>query len=51
MLRNKIIPSKESTMFLGMILDSKLNWEEHINKLRTKEKRALNTLKVVAGKK
>ena len=25
MLRNKIIPSKESIQFLGMILDSKLN--------------------------
>ena len=37
--------------FLGMTLDSTLNWEEHINKLRAKEKRALNTIKVVTEKK
>ena len=30
MLRNEIIPSKESTQFLGMTLDSRLNWEEQI---------------------
>ena len=51
MLRNKIIPSKESTQFLWMTLDSRLNWEEHINKLRTKAKRALSTIREVAGKK
>ena len=50
MLRNKIIPSKESTLFLGMTLDNRLNWEEHINTLRAKAKRPLNTIKVVAGK-
>ena len=33
MLRNEIIPSKENTQFLGMTLDNRLNWEEHINKL------------------
>ena len=51
MLRNEFIPSKESTQFLGMTLDSRLNWEEHINKLRTKAKRELNIIKVVAGRK
>ena len=51
MLRNEIIPSKESSHFLGMTRDSRLNWEEHINKLRAKAKRALNTIKVVTGKK
>ena len=51
MQRNKIILSKESTNFVGMTLDSRLNWGEHINKLRTKVKRALNTIKVVAEKK
>ena len=51
MLRNEIIPSKERTHFLGMTLDSRLYWEEHINKLKTKAKRALNTIKVVAGRK
>ena len=49
-LRNKIISSKESTPFLGMTLDSRLNWEEHINKLRAKTKRTLNTIRVIAGK-
>ena len=51
MLRNEIILSKESTHFLGMTLYSKLNWEEHINKLRAKAKKALNTIKVEAEKK
>ena len=50
-LRNKIIPSKESTHFLEMTLDSRLNWEEIIKKLRVKAKRASNTIKRVAGKK
>ena len=50
-MRNEIIPSKESSHFLGMTLDSRLNWEENINKLKAKAKRALNTIKVVTGKK
>ena len=29
MLRNKIVPSKESTQFLRMTLDIRLNWQEH----------------------
>ena len=51
MLRNEIIPSKESTQFLAMALDSRLNWEEHIKILRSQAKRALNTIKLVPGKK
>ena len=46
MVRNKIIPSKKSTQFLGMTLDSRLA-EKNI--LRAKAKRALNTIRVVAG--
>ena len=46
MLRNEIISFIESTYFLGITLDSRLKWEEHINKLRAKAKRALNTIKV-----
>ena len=38
MLRSKIILSKESTQFLVMTLDSSLNWEKHINKLKAKER-------------
>ena len=34
-----------------MTLDSRLNWEEHIDRVRTKAKRALNTIKIVASKK
>ena len=34
-----------------MTLDSKLNWDEHIKKLRAKAKRALNNKRVVARKK
>ena len=50
LLGNKIIPSKQSTQFLWMTLDSRLNLEEHLNKLWAKAKGALNTIKVVAGK-
>ena len=50
-MRNEIISSKESTHFLGMTLDCRLNWEKHINKLRAKAEKVLNTTKVVAGKK
>ena len=34
-----------------MTLDSKLNWEEHIDTVRPKAKRVLNAIKVVPGKK
>ena len=38
-LGNHKIPQKESTQFLGMTLDSKLNWEKLIEKTRAKAKR------------
>ena len=47
-LRNETIPFKESTEFLGMTLDSRLNWKEHVAGLRTKAKRYLN-IKTIAG--
>ena len=34
-----------------MILDSRLNQDEQIDRKRDKEKRALNIIKIVAGKK
>ena len=40
-LRNQIIPYKESTQFLVITLDSRLNWEEHIDRIRE-----LKTIKV-----
>ena len=49
-LRDETIPFKESTRFLGMTLDSRLNWEEYINNLKAKAKRSLNTMKAIAGK-
>ena len=45
----EIIPNKYQ--FLGMTLDSRLNWEEHIDRVRAKGERALSTIKMVAGKK
>ena len=48
---NQIIPYKESTQPLGVTLDSRLNWEEHIKKLRDKAKRELNSIRVVEEKK
>ena len=51
LLRNENIFFQESTQFLGVTLDSILNMEEHINNLKAKAKTALNTIKVVAGKK
>ena len=33
-----------------MTLDSRLNWEEHINKLKAISITALNTIRVIAGK-
>ena len=46
-LENQIISYKESTQFLGITLDSRLNREKHIDRVKAK---ALNTIKVVAGK-
>ena len=41
---------KEITQFLGMTLDSRLNWEEYINKLSAKAKRTLSTIKIAEKK-
>ena len=38
--------NQENTQFLGMAQKSRLNLEEHINRVRAK---ALNTIKLVAG--
>ena len=50
-LKNHKIPQRESTQFLGMTLYSKQNWEEHTEKTSANAKRALNIIKIVAGKK
>ena len=49
-LKTQTIPYKDTTQFLGMNLESKLNWEEHIVRVRAKTKKALNLIKVVACK-
>ena len=49
-LRNQIILNKKSTQLLGMTLDSRLNWEKHIDTVKTKAKKTLNTIKMVADK-
>ena len=50
-LRNQIIPYEENTQFLRKTRDSRLNWVEHIDRVRAKAKRKTNTIKLVAGKK
>ena len=51
MLRDKIIPCKESTQFMKMTLHVRLNWEEYINRIKDKAKRVLKTIRVVVGEK
>ena len=40
------LPSEESTKFLGVIIDNKLAWTQHIDNIITK----LNTNKILLGK-
>ena len=35
-INNIQIEEKQSARFLGVIVDNKLNWEEHINAIKTK---------------
>ena len=42
------IQYKDCVKFLGMILDKRLNWSEHIKLLKAKAKRSLNLLKIVS---
>ena len=36
---------------MEMTLDSRLSWEKYINRLKTKAKKTLNAIRVLAGKK
>ena len=47
-LNNEEIEMKKSVRFLGMILDCRLNWMEHIRKLKADISKALNLMRVVA---
>ena len=52
-LDNKIITKKESTTFLGMIINSTLNWHDNIEKVANKLKYAnyiINRLKFILSK-
>ena len=49
-IRSQIIPYKESTQFLGMTLNNTLYWEEHIDEVRAKAKKARNFIKKVTTK-
>ena len=42
------IPRKETTKFLGMILDRKLSWKPHIQSLKGEAMRSLNILRTVS---
>ena len=48
-LYNKELPTKDSTKFLGLILDRALNFKSHIHSLKGETYRALNILRVVTG--
>ena len=48
-LKDDLIPYEKEAKFLGMIFDSKLTWNSHIDSLKLKVKKSLNILKVVSG--
>ncbi|KAJ8911000.1 hypothetical protein NQ315_011265 [Exocentrus adspersus] len=50
-MENRDILCSSSVKFLGLILDSKLTWQEHISSIVLKCKKSLNVLKVLAGTK
>lgn len=45
-LHNHTIPYKSSEKFLGMFLDSKLNWKQHINYICSRSEKSINIIKV-----
>ena len=45
-LKGENIPRRESTRFLGMILDRALNWKEQITILQGETLRAINILRM-----
>lgn len=49
-LYEKPIKQVKNTTFLGIVLDEKLNWNEHINKLANKSRRTLWTTRAMVSK-
>ena len=48
MIRHVALPVEETTKFLGLWWDSKLNFEKHTTELKKQSKEAINLLRVVA---
>ena len=47
-LNGSIIPNRDSIKYLGMVVDRKLNWKEHIKAVRTDCLRRLDLLKCIS---
>lgn len=50
LLNNTLVPWVQSFKYLGVILDQKLNWNNHINYVINKSEKSLNLLRAVASR-
>jgi ribonuclease HI/endonuclease/exonuclease/phosphatase family metal-dependent hydrolase len=50
-MRDQPIPTVSRFKFLGMLMDKKLTWNDHMNQLRVYSLRTLNLFKMMASKK
>jgi len=48
-INNQLVKIDNKAKFLGLVIDSKLNWNEHIKYLEEKCKKRLNLMRAVAG--
>jgi ribonuclease HI len=48
-LMGEVLPFSNNVKFLGLWLDNKLNWKEHVMQLKTKCLRTLNLLRCLSG--
>jgi len=48
-INNQLVKIDNKAKFLGIVFDSKLNWNEHIKYLEEKCKKRLNLMRAVAG--
>ena len=49
-ISKEVVNSTDSVQYLGMIIDNKLNFKKHIDKLRVKGEKALRILSYMSGK-